>query len=97
MKREEQLLIILMEECAELAQRASKALRFGLDEIEPGQELSNSERLDLEFNDLVSVAAMLRNEKQVFKKYNWDLRDAKVQKVEKYLDYSRQLGILDVE
>jgi len=34
---EREVLTILMEECAEVIQRASKALRFGLDEVQPEQ------------------------------------------------------------
>ena len=45
MTREEHLLTIVAEECNEVAQRATKALRFSLEEIEPGQEFSNRERL----------------------------------------------------
>jgi hypothetical protein len=52
---EAELLIILMEECAEVQQRASKALRFGLDEIQPDQPHDNVHRLSLEVGDLVAV------------------------------------------
>lgn len=45
MKRHEHLLSILAEECCEVGQRVSKALRFGLDEVQPGQDLSNAERI----------------------------------------------------
>jgi hypothetical protein len=37
MTREQHLLTILAEECGEVVQRASKAIRFGLDESQPGQ------------------------------------------------------------
>ena len=59
MKLKEMLLDALMEECAEVIVRASKALRFGLDEIQPGQALTNRERLEAELNDLAGVLAML--------------------------------------
>lgn len=54
-----ELLVILMEECAEITQRASKALRFGLHEVQPGQPLSNIERLDDEVGDLMAVVGRL--------------------------------------
>ena len=38
MTESENLLIILMEECDELSQRVSKALRFTLDEKQIGQD-----------------------------------------------------------
>jgi len=42
----------IAEEAAEIAQRALKAQQFGIDQIEPGQELDNGERLENEFLDL---------------------------------------------
>ena len=59
MNRTEHLLTILGEECAEIAQRASKALRFGLDEVQPGKDLTNEQRIWKEMSDLAAVAEML--------------------------------------
>lgn len=50
-----ELLVILMEECAEVQQRAAKALRFGLEDVEQGQDLTDRERLSLEVGDLVHM------------------------------------------
>jgi hypothetical protein len=50
-----ELLTILGEECAEVIQRASKALRFGVEEAQPGQPYSNAERIGHELGDLVEV------------------------------------------
>ena len=50
LKRE--LLTILAEECAEVTQRVMKMLRFGVTEIQTGQELSNRDRLSVEVGDL---------------------------------------------
>jgi hypothetical protein len=47
-----ELLEILIEECAEVQQRATKMLRFGVEEIQPGQFLNNRDRLSLELGDL---------------------------------------------
>ena len=61
MTRQEQLLVILMEECAEVSQRASKALRFGLTDPagkEPDQPYTNKDRLLMEINDLYAVIDM---------------------------------------
>lgn len=52
---ERELLTILIEECAEVQQRATKALRFGLDEIQPGQMFTNKFRLGGEVGDLIEV------------------------------------------
>jgi len=93
MKRAEHLLIILAEECAEVAQRASKALRFGLEEIEPGQSLDKAERLLEELVDLGAVVQMLEEDGYL----SAGLRVGgalKKQKVEKFLELSARLGTL---
>ena len=59
---ERELLVILMEECAEVTQRASKALRFGVSEVQPGQPHTNAERLTDEIGDLIAVLARLTDE-----------------------------------
>ena len=53
--RQRELLVILMEECAEVQQRAAKALRFGPEEVQPGQEHSNAHRLSVEAGQLLHV------------------------------------------
>lgn len=50
--RAREILTILIEECSEVQQRATKALRFGLAETQPGQPLNNSARLGMEIGDL---------------------------------------------
>lgn len=50
-----ELLTILVEECAEVAQRATKALRFGLDEVQSGQPFDNAYRLSQEIGDISCV------------------------------------------
>jgi len=57
---ERELLIILMEECAEVQQRASKLIRFGRDEVQPGQELPNSARLGEEIGDIICMVELLQ-------------------------------------
>ncbi len=56
-----ELLEILIEECAEVQQRATKMLRFGVKEIQPGQPLNNAERLAREFGDLILVSQLLED------------------------------------
>ncbi len=66
MNLHEHHLILLMEECFEvsselaaLGQRASKQLRFGGDEIQPGQRVPNAERLRFEILDLLACVEFL--------------------------------------
>lgn len=103
MTREEHLLTILAEECSEVAQRASKAIRFGLLEIEPGQPKTNAERIMDELNDLIAVYQMLAGPmvSPTMEAFRMDPDDmwaairAKQAKVEKFLRYSSELGTLD--
>ena len=91
MTRTEHLLDILIEECAEVIQRATKAKRFGLLEIQPEQPLTNERRIVYEVNDLVAVADMLLGS-------SWEdveMIIAKKRKVEHFLEYSKQCGTLD--
>ena len=60
--RQREILVILIEECAEVQQRAAKALRFGLGEIEPGQKLNNTNRLSDEVGDLIEITNMAKTE-----------------------------------
>lgn len=88
MNRTEYLLTCLAEECAEVAQRASKAIRFGLTEIQPGQSEDNTRRIEKEYAELIAVADLL--------KLNVSESDiaAKKEKLKKYMDYSRKIGTL---
>lgn len=93
MNRQEHLLTILAEECAEVAQRATKALRFGLDEVQPGQDLTNAERIVVELTDLFAVVLMLEEEGHLVLDGSGG-ENAKRAKVEKYLLLSEMLGTL---
>lgn len=96
MNRREHLLTIASEECAEIAQRLSKAIRFGVDEIEPGQNLDNTQRINQELSDLFGVIEMLFEDGlPLF--VDHDLADAKKRKVEKFLAYSAECGTLTGE
>ena len=96
MNRQEHLLVILSEECAELSKEVSKALRFGLNDHAPLSSETNAQRIVAEFNDLVAVFRMLA-ENDIF---NPDelLNDNSIQekksKVERYLIYSKHVGTL---
>lgn len=55
----------LMEECAEVIQRASKQLRFGCDEMQPGQQQANHERLREEILDVFVAVRKLEQSGQI--------------------------------
>lgn len=95
MDRVEHLLWILAEEAAAVAQRASKAARFGLSETQPGQPFTNAERIMHEWHDLLAAMEMLMDAGPLN-----PLPDparviaAKKAKVEKFLRYSAECGTL---
>lgn len=93
------LLWIVGEEGGEVAQRASKAARFGMDEVQPGQNLTNYERIVQEYADETAAMKMLAEEHgQPFPPPNFKaMVEAKIDKVEEFLIYSAECGTLDVK
>ena len=95
MKLQEMLLTLLQEECNEVAQRATKAIRFGIDEIQEGQLHTNAERIIYEFNDLVAVMELLNGHGLISDFYDRVAIQEKKKKIAKYLNYSRECGTLE--
>lgn len=58
---EREILTILIEECAEVQQRATKLLRFGRDEVQEGQPLTNAQQLSREVADLEVMVDMAQS------------------------------------
>lgn len=95
MTRQEHLLVILAEECAEVAHRCSKALRFGLDDVAPGQALTSGEQIRKELMHLLVVAGYL-NDEGLDLSHDQDVSNAKIDAVELWLEHSRRQGTLTV-
>lgn len=93
MNRQEHLLVIMAEECSEVAQEIAKALRFGVNE-QRDLPTSNLERIQKEFNQLLAMRDMLWDE-GVCIRSDMEVRRKKKIKVEEYLNYSRECGTLD--
>lgn len=60
--RQREILTILIEEAAEAQQRATKALRFGLAEVQPDQLHTNSTRLAHECGDFLETLRLAMDE-----------------------------------
>lgn len=107
MNEAEHLLSIAGEECCEISQVCSKINRFGIDDVythidpETGiktphpEKGTNRQRLVDELNDLAGVVRLLANHGLI--PTNWGDRDKQFQKMEKvkrYMKYSRLQGTL---
>ncbi len=94
MTRSEHLLVILAEECSEVSQRVTKALRFGVEEVQTGQDLTNAERIVEELIDLYTLVDMLAAEGVLTAENLPERMARKRERVEKMLAYSASLGLL---
>lgn len=99
MTRTDHLLVIAAEECNEVAQRITKSLRFGLEEVQPGMGDcgTNAERILSEYAHLLAVMRMLVAEKALPVMDLEHLMQAKIAQVEKFLLYSEECGRLEEE
>ncbi|MBX5130755.1 hypothetical protein HJB53_30155 [Rhizobium lentis] len=97
MNKREYLLTKFIEECLEAAQRATKILTFGADEVQPGQPFNNTERLNHEYNDLLASVELLAEDAGIELFRDVSLIVRKREKVEKFMEYSRQQGCLTDE
>lgn len=98
MTKEEHLLTILAEECVEAAQRVTKILRFGFDEVQANQPKTNVQRLEDELYDVLAMWCMLAETGRMADPflYQQAIEDKK-KKVAKYMKMSQALGTLEVE
>lgn len=95
MNVEQYLLTKVMEESSEIIERASKAQRFGLYQIQSDQDKTNCKRLIEEYLDLVAVLEMLDIIPDWDADVNMNFIEAKKKKILYYMEYSRLLNVLD--
>lgn len=91
------LLSHLAQECCEVAIRCTKAQHFGLDEIQPGQPLTNRQRIQEELCDLLAMVDEMKESKIIEELSRRDYHariSAKLRKASEFRDYSRQVGRL---
>ena len=106
MNRLEHLLDILGEECSEVHQRGSKAMRFSLTEIQPDsaanpEGLTNAQRIIREYWDVCAMMEMVHRERPAefaelldFPKASIHI-ELKKAKVERFLALSKEMGTLN--
>lgn len=96
MNTKEHLLVCLIEECAEIQQAASKALRFGLADGHPGSDTTNSQDIAREITDLGAVIDLCREygiAPQLAEARA--MYDKKIERIKKYMEYARTTGALE--
>lgn len=80
------------EECLEVAFRISKAIRFGLMEVQSEQKLNNWQRIAEEYDDLLTAMDVLLEQEGLT--YNRDIptQQAKRAKIKYYLEHAKIKG-----
>lgn len=98
MSKNENLLVTLMEECAELQQAVSKILRFGADNYNPARsKRTNEYEAMLEYYQLVAVMEMLQAQGVLHPFSGADeqlVKDSKKKKVSHYQTVSKDVGCI---
>jgi len=82
--QQNEVMLIALEECAEVIQAISKISRFGIDNLKPGKPKTNREHLEEELGDLLAMVDILENMDAI----NMDsvnlARRAKIEKLKKW-------------
>ena len=94
MTKQQYFLLALMEECNELAQVCSKAIRFGLDDFYDKHGKSNYELMVDELNDIVGVISALQEEGVPIASIAERI-ELKVMKLERWDEYSKTKGCVE--
>ena len=96
MNRIEHLLTCVAEECAEVQQAVTKALRFGLNDGYPGTNRTNLGDLKKEITDLCAVLEMLEDEGILYVEGTRRKEiDQKKAKVCEFMRYAEKVGTLE--
>lgn len=83
--RDQEILLITQEECAEVTQAVSKCFRFGLDNFKPGKPKTNRQHLAEELGDLLAMISLCESSGMVNKA---DVEQAKSAKLDKLRQWS---------
>lgn len=96
MTRAENLLVVAMEECAELQQAISKAMRFGMDHTHPDNpDFTNARAIQTEFVQLEQTMRLLERRRvlpEISLAETYIIRGEKLASIEKYEAVSKELG-----
>ena len=81
------LLVVATEECAEVVQACTKAIRFGLNNHHPNRNTTNADEILTEFYQLEAVIEELQRDGKlpIFRQdYIRSIKSNKIKKIEKY-------------
>ena len=90
---EQYLLTTLAEEASEVAQEASKCIRFTCTHTNPVTKTINIDKLEIELRDLMTIVHML--EKHLGIMFNKEPSMKKEDTVLHYMNISTKLGVLE--
>lgn len=97
MTKKENLLLVAMEECSELQQAISKAMRFGMDRIVPETDCTNEHHIMVEYQQLQAVMNMLKTRGIICDLSDYDREAAaslKIDRVQHCEQVSEELGCI---
>ena len=102
MNNTQHLLSCLAEECCETGQRVSKALRFGLSEVQAStvgnpKQLNNAQRISEELADLYAVGLMLVEAMIIPDFRSEEHINYKRERIAQYMAHARKSGALNPE
>jgi hypothetical protein len=92
MTRQQYLLMCLAEELGELQKEIFKCIRFGPETREKEGYITNIERANNEFNDVVALMNMLNDESGILFKTTATAVHNKISRVNHYYKLSQQFG-----
>lgn len=92
MNRKDELMIVLMEECAEVIQATSKIFRFGEEAHNPfdKKKIKNIDHLEMEIGDLLGIMKFLLEEQYINGEKVMEAADNKIKRLEKYLKTTKE-------
>jgi len=82
--KQNEILLITQEECAEVTQAISKCYRFGLDNYKPGKPKTNREHLAEELGDLLAMVTLCHDFGLVDFHEVMTAKDAKLEKLRQW-------------
>lgn len=95
MNYKEYLLTLLAEECAEVQKLCTKAQRFGLEDTEPNDHITNAENMVHELGDVTAIVEMMVEEGMISAPApSREKIEAKKTRTKQWMNYSRERGTL---